>query len=270
LLIVQIQPGTRTFQPGTNLVQGDFCYQFAPNTQSVQAYFTLVTNSCLDSAPSNSMAPCPVMPACPLAFRDVQSGHKFYNEIMSMAALNAVTGYEDGTFRPDEKMTRGQAVKALVQAFAIPRDTGSEANSVAHFSDVPQGSPYFEYIEAAYRAGLVSGYKDGTFKPEQVITRGAVVKLAVEAAGWELVKPLQPTFTDVSANSLLYLYVETAASHGILDDVASPGDSFQADKAATRGESAAMIIRARPSPTSDLPESLEALLGKLLESKSHS
>jgi hypothetical protein len=246
-------------------VEGDFCYQFAPGTQSVRSYFVLGNRFCGDTARSDDIAPCPVTPDCPLAFQDVTTKHRFHSEISSLAALKVVSGvtsgYEDGSFKPEDSMTRGQAVKTLVLAFNIQLGTSSEGSSVAHFSDVSPTSPYYPYVEAAYREGLVSGYKDGTFQPEQAITRGALIKMAVAAAvqgaGWALVKPQTPTFADVSADSPLYAYIETAAARGILADVAAPGGSFQAEKAATRGESAALVARAMPSPISNLPESLE-------------
>jgi len=50
-----------------------------------------------------------------------------------------------------------------------------------HFSDVPQDSVYYAEVETAYRKGLVNGYEDGTFRPEQPITRGALVKMVVQA-----------------------------------------------------------------------------------------
>jgi hypothetical protein len=61
--------------------------------------------------------------------------------------------------------------------------------------------------------------------------------------------------------------VETAVAHGILQNVVSPGGSFQSEKAATSGETAALIARAMPAPVSNLLKSLEGLLRKLLESK---
>ncbi len=217
-------PGKHNDIPTGNLMQGDFCYQFTLATQSLQAYFAMLTNSCLDGAVSPSMARCPVTPACPASFPDMQPDNKFYNEVMSLEALGIVSGYEDaclhsapGTlFKPDASMARGSALKMLVQAFNI----SLEAGKVSHFSDVPPGSPYCPYVEAAYQKGLVIGYKDGTFKPEQGITRGSIVKVVVQAAGWELVKPEIPTFTDVGVDSALYPYIETANAYGLLTDVA--------------------------------------------------
>ena len=260
-LVVQVQLGTMTFQPGNNLVQGDFCYQFTPTTQSVQAYFGLLTNSCVAYDSSVPMAPCPMTPACPLSPSDAQPDHKFYNEIMSLAALGVVSGYGDGTFKPDASIKRGQAVKLLVQAFNIPLVSSKEPR----FSDVPGSSRYYTYVEAAYNSGLVSGYKDGTFKPDQTITQGAALKMVVQAAGWELVEPERPSFTDVSADSPFYPYVEAATAHDILTDIALAGGAFDPGNEATRGETAAMIARAMPSPLSNLPNSLESMQKQLLD-----
>jgi hypothetical protein len=112
----------------------------------------------------------------------------------------------------------------------------------------------------------VNGYKDGTFRPGLAVTRGALVKMAVQAAGWDLVKPQRPTFTDIGADSPLYGYVEASAAHGLLAGVAVPGGAFQPENAATRGEAAAIIARTMTSATSSLPESWEAKLKKLIES----
>jgi S-layer homology domain len=228
----------------------------------MQASFTLLSSSsCLLSGLSGAIAPCPVQPACAVLFPDVPSDYKFYNEIMSLASLNVVAGYADNTFRPEKTMTREAALKTLVQAFDIPLDV----TSPQHFSDVPPVSPYFVYVEAAYKAGLISGYSDGTFRPEEAITRGALVKMVVQAAGWAVVKPAKPTLGDVDANSPFYPYVETAAAHAILDNIAVARGSFEPGKAATRGESAAMIARSMSSAGPALPPEVEAQLKKTLQ-----
>jgi hypothetical protein len=260
LFIVQIDAGTRTFQPGANVLQGNFCYPFAPNTQSVQAYFTLLTNACIDFASSNTIAPCPVTPSCPLRLTDVPPAHKYYDEIMSIAAIEAVSGFQDRTFKPDSEITRGEAVKMLVQAFGLP----VEESKTQRFRDVPPGSPYYAYIEAAYKEGLISGYKDGTFKPEQAITRGAAVKLVVQAASWVPVQPAQPTFADVRPDSPFYSYIEAAQAHGLLTGMAEAGGSFEAGRAASRGEGAALVARAASSLMRDVPRTMKPLLEKLL------
>jgi hypothetical protein len=50
-----------------------------------------------------------------------------------------------------------------------------------HFSDVPVGSPFFCFVETAYNHGIISGYSDGTFRPNNPATRGQISKIVFEA-----------------------------------------------------------------------------------------
>jgi hypothetical protein len=52
-----------------------------------------------------------------------------------------------------------------------------------HFTDVAVGSPFFQYIETAYTGGLISGYGDGTFRPNDNVTRGQASKVVYIARG---------------------------------------------------------------------------------------
>jgi S-layer family protein len=91
-----------------------------------------------------------------------------------------------------------------------------------HFSDVPVGSTFYQYIETLYNMGLVGGYPDGTFRPGSFVTRGQISKIVVSAAvatdpaHWLLLNPANNTFDDVLPGSTFYKYVETAATHNIL------------------------------------------------------
>ena len=76
------------------------------------------------------------------------------------------------TIRPNGTATRAQAVKLLALAFGLPVSAagGSLASPNSGFSDVRADSPYYPYIQAAYSRGWISGYGDGTFRPDNNIT----------------------------------------------------------------------------------------------------
>ena len=76
-----------------------------------------------------------------------------------------INGYTDGTFRPDQTVTRAEFSKMLNTAigFAMTADTS--------FSDVDPKEWYASDVEKAYTAGYITGYTDGTFRPNQTITR---------------------------------------------------------------------------------------------------
>ena len=76
-------------------------------------------------------------------------------------------GYPDGSFRPDQPITRAQFAKMVVDGYDLP--LASPATPT--FSDVGSANYYFSWIEGAVAAGIISGYEDHTFRPETEITR---------------------------------------------------------------------------------------------------
>ncbi len=82
-------------------------------------------------------------------------------------AATVVEGYEDGTCRPTLPVNRSQFSKMAVDGFGLAAITPT----VPRFPDVPLAYFYCPWIEGATRAGLVTGYNDGLFRPSLVITR---------------------------------------------------------------------------------------------------
>jgi glucose/arabinose dehydrogenase len=110
-------------------------------------------------------------------FSDVPASHTFYQYIETAAYNEIVSGYSDGTFRPQNNVTRGQLSKIVVIAAQWPPISPTEPT----FSDVPIGSPFYEYVETAYDRGIISGYADGTFRPQNNATRGQIAKIVHSA-----------------------------------------------------------------------------------------
>lgn len=88
----------------------------------------------------------------------------------TLANAGIVTGYKDGTFRPDAAITRAEF--AAIASRFDKLDGGS-----AVFSDVTSDHWAYRYIVSAAAKGWVNGYSDGTFHPDQSITRAEVVKI---------------------------------------------------------------------------------------------
>jgi hypothetical protein len=96
---------------------------------------------------------------------------------------------------------------------------------VFNFNDVGAGDPFYTYITWMACHGYVSGYSCGApnepcpgfyFRPIADVTRGQLLKMAVNAAGWTLVTPATPTFEDVPRGATFYQYIETGARHGVI------------------------------------------------------
>jgi hypothetical protein len=88
------------------------------------------------------------------------------------------------------------------------------------FTDVSRTSPYHRYIETAVAYGIISGYADHTFRPDNNLTRGQMCKVIVVAGqvryGWPINTAGSPHFTDVPVGSTFFIYVETAYNRQIV------------------------------------------------------
>ncbi|MBO4677531.1 MAG: S-layer homology domain-containing protein, partial [Oscillospiraceae bacterium] len=101
-------------------------------------------------------------------FSDVDAS-KWYNEyVSSMANGGYVEGYPDGTFGGDKMITRAEFVTILVRFFGL-------TNADCIFSDVSTSHWAYKYIATATAYGWLLGYEDGTFRPDQAITRAEAV-----------------------------------------------------------------------------------------------
>lgn len=113
-------------------------------------------------------------------FTDVPDTNTFHIEIMTLKCLGIVNGYPDGSFRPDNFITRAEAMKFVMQGIRV-RENNSEYlrynGSVLRYSDVPLNYPFYEVIMAANDAGIVNGYGDNTFRPTATVTRGEMSKM---------------------------------------------------------------------------------------------
>src|SRR5205085_706702 len=78
------------------------------------------------------------------------------------------------------------------------------------FSDVADGFWADDPIQYLVDQGIVSGYSDNSFRPNDNVTRAQFAKMIVTAMQWPVQTPPTPTFSDVPANSWEYGYVETA------------------------------------------------------------
>lgn len=86
-----------------------------------------------------------------------------------------MVGYNGGVFKPKSAITRAEMATALSRIAA--KEGLIMTSSTKTFSDVADGKWYSSYIRQAVQYGLISGYTDGTFRPEQYITRAETVTM---------------------------------------------------------------------------------------------
>ena len=104
-------------------------------------------------------------------FEDVKTDYWFYKEVETLYNIGIVDGTEEHKFSPDEPVTRAEFA-VMAARFADLDYTGGNI-----FDDVPNGHWAYSYINAAANAGWVEGYPDGSFRPDEPISRAEVVRL---------------------------------------------------------------------------------------------
>lgn len=176
------------------------------------------------------------------SFADTVS-HWARTDVELMASKHVVKGVSDDAFNPDGKVTRAEFAAMVVRALGLSRVPG------AAFTDVAADAWYAGSVGAAAKAGIVLGMGDGTFRPNDRITREQVavmVARALKAAGKSVtadqVEALLGAFTDRGRISgWAHEGVAAAAEYGIVKGrnggVFAPGDD------ATRAEAAVMVKR---------------------------
>ncbi len=109
-------------------------------------------------------------------FSDVSRGNWFNTAISTLQNAGVLDGYADGTFRPNAYITRAELVKIAATFY------GTAAGMQSHFSDT---SAHWanDFIEAARELGIVDGYTDGSFRPNQYVTRAEAMKIINRTLG---------------------------------------------------------------------------------------
>ena len=106
------------------------------------------------------------------SFSDVSATAWYNNAISTLTNMGVISGYPDGTFRPNAGITRAEFAKIAVSFFDVNVDQTLGTN----FTDVA-GAWYTKYINLAVELNIVNGYADGTFRPNNLITRAEAMKI---------------------------------------------------------------------------------------------
>lgn len=102
------------------------------------------------------------------AFLDVDDNTEEGKAIASLTDRGVISGYGNGLFGPSNSLTRAEAVKVINKIFGY-----TLGDSIA-FSDVAEGDWFYSDVSAAVNAGYISGFEDGTFRPNDALTKEQV------------------------------------------------------------------------------------------------
>ncbi len=170
-------------------------------------------------------------------FNDM-SGHWASNYVDALYDRGIMNGYEDGSFRGENSISRAELAKTLVEAFAV---LASEGNT---FSDVSDDSWYSSYVAAASASGIVNGFEDGTFAPNRAVTRQDAVLMLYRAMSLGRNLPIGYTFfaDDLDISEYASGAIRTLGDMGIVSG--NIEKQFLPLNSITRAEVATIICRA--------------------------
>lgn len=170
-----------------------------------------------------------------ISFSDVTEDKWFYEYVSFLAGRGIINGYEDGTFLPQNSITRAEFVKLLAMTM------GYELTSTDEFEDVKSTDWFYTHVSAAVANGVIDkqDYKDG-FKPNEKITRKEVAKLVVKAIGAQTGKYATP-YVDTDDENVVALYAQ-CLMQGTVDDATS-NRYFFPDSDITRAEISTVMSR---------------------------
>lgn len=163
------------------------------------------------------------------------TGHWAEGSIKQLVASGAITGYSDGSFKPDNDITRAEFATVLVKAFELAPQSGKVFTDTGkHWAK--------DFIATAASNGIVKGYDDVTFGPDDLITREQMAVMIVRAAKLDPVSD-ETVFADAaSICDWAKDAVATAVKEGIIKGY--PDNTFKPEANATRAEAVTVIVSA--------------------------
>ncbi|MBP1966416.1 S-layer homology domain-containing protein [Paenibacillus aceris] len=174
----------------------------------------------------------PTAPAITLS--DIK-GHWAENNILELVKAGSINGYQDGTFKPENRITRAEFVSIVVKYLKL-----NEQGSSNKFADVANHWAK-NAIATAAAQGIITGYTDTTFGPDDFITREQMAEIIVRAAHLDKVAG-NTSFSDNAAISAwAQAAVATLTSKGFMNGYED--GTLKPQGLTTRAEASALILR---------------------------
>jgi plastocyanin len=173
-------------------------------------------------------------------FLDVPTSHPYYASIMDLRDRGIISGYPDGTYKPDQAVNRVEALKIILNAAKID---AASSQVVASFSDTTNDQWYSPFLNKAVELKIVAGYPDGTFKPTQTVNLVENLKMLLNAHGIDSanVMVMSAPFADTPMSEWYIKFVQYAKDKKLIE-----GDSMNKVYPAqgmTRGKLAEVAFR---------------------------
>ncbi len=172
------------------------------------------------------------------AYPDVSS-HWSKKYVESMGDKHIVAGYTDGTFLPEKAVTRAEFAKMVVETMRY-----EAVEYTGDYPDVLEGDWYAGYVATAEANGIVLGYPDGTFKPNQNINRLVMATMLSRAYDNSLLEPEAKVLASFSDDSAIADWGRVSAAKAVeAGFINGMNGTFNPEGTTTRAQAAAVIYR---------------------------
>lgn len=170
------------------------------------------------------------------SFSDLDSTNPHYTGVMKLTERGVISGYPDGTFKPYQSISRAHAAKIIAQALGLDTKNVKDPG----FKDIPKSYPYYGEIAALANAGIINGFPDGSYRPNETLSRGQMAKIIANAFKLQGDAANLP-FTDV-VNSPYKEQI--AALYANKVTTGTTATTFSPLAPVTRGQLASFVVRA--------------------------
>lgn len=168
-------------------------------------------------------------------FPDLRTDYWYSESIQYIFDRGIVTGFPDGTYRPESTITRAEAMTMIGRALGLKTDATKH-----YFKDVKTDSYAAGYINKAYELGYIKGVTSTSFHPESPIKRGDMAVIMKRV--FELTSSGDSTFSDVDASKYYADAVQATYENGIVQGY-KIDNTFRPEASITRAENAEILSK---------------------------
>lgn len=175
-------------------------------------------------------------------FSDVAEDAWYAPHVAHITGLGIMTGYPDGTFRPDEPVTRAQMAVFVVKALSLE----PSESPAGRFSDVPPSAWYASHVDLIVELGVTIGCDPGgtTYCPRRPITRSQMALFLARAFQLPPAGIGEPTFDDIDADHYAYQAVETIRAADITGGCLTDPPRYCGTRLVSRAQMSVFLSRA--------------------------
>lgn len=149
-------------------------------------------------------------------FSDI-TDEKVAEAVAKLVANGIITGYEDGTFKPDNQITRAEFAAVVTRMKGVANTVAPDAKTGFADLDGDESRAWARpYVKAAVDLGIINGFEDGTFRAGEPVTYEQAVKMLVCAAGYEIVAQSEYNKAIIANPNATWSagYIAAAGKHG--------------------------------------------------------